>query len=211
MKVLVGLDRDGTINFDPGYLGRDENWRDQVRLLHGVSEGIRMLKSEGLNVVVTSNQSGVAREFFDCERVREVNDYIDSLLREEGALVDGWYSCPYVGFKYAGEKRVRKDSIWIRETDLRKPGIGMLRVACDDLRLKLEETGIYYVGDHLSDVEYGLNAGGNGVLVLIGDGKKGEDSVRRLAEKYPGRVDIADCFCSAADWIIADVQKRNGR
>lgn len=205
-EILIVLDRDGTISYDPGYFGKDNNWKDETRLIEGVVEGIKKLNETGVKIIVASNQAGVAREYFDCERVEEINGYFDSLLRKEGAIVDGWYYCPYVGFRYAGEKGVRKDSIWIRETDLRKPGIGMIKQACNDLGLELEDCFVYFIGDHLNDINTGLNANGKGILVLSGHGMDAEKEVRILKEKYEDRVFIAENFLSAVNIILEDIK-----
>jgi histidinol phosphatase-like enzyme len=62
MVVLIGIDRDGTINKDEDYfLGSSPDWKGQVKLLPGVIEGIRMLKSlKDIYVFIVTNQAGVA-------------------------------------------------------------------------------------------------------------------------------------------------------
>ena len=105
--ILVGLDRDGTINVDPGFFGRDQKWRSQLELLPGVARGIELLtlnyfcNSVDLKLVVTSNQAGVARGYFGTARVEEVNSAIDALLIQQGGKIDNWQYCPYVSKGYA--------------------------------------------------------------------------------------------------------------
>src|SRR5713226_2266679 len=53
---VVYLDRDGTLNFDPGYL----NQPDHLRLLSGVGRAVARLNRAGFKAVVVSNQSGVS-------------------------------------------------------------------------------------------------------------------------------------------------------
>ena len=57
MKKAVFLDRDGTINVDPGYLSQP----DQMELLPHVGEALKMLQDDGYEFVIVSNQSGVGR------------------------------------------------------------------------------------------------------------------------------------------------------
>src|SRR5690242_13064947 len=53
----IFLDRDGTLNEDPGYL----RCASDLTLLPGVAEALARLKAAGARLVVVTNQSGVAR------------------------------------------------------------------------------------------------------------------------------------------------------
>lgn len=201
-RVLIGLDRDGTMTKDPGYFGRDPNWREQVQFLPGVIEGLKVLKQlPSTRVVVCSNQAGIARRFFDTERVVEINKHINGLLENQGVGIDDWYFCPYVDKDYAYEKNIPEHSPWVRDTDLRKPGAGMLRQAAENIGMKLENfDAIFVVGDKASDVQAGLNANGYGVLVLNEENQADVDKVE-LMERCPiteGRVFVCDSLLQAA-------------
>jgi len=204
-KYLIGLDRDGTINKDVGYLGRDKNWRDQIILLDGVAEGIKLLKSDSrFKVIVATNQAGVARGFFDLTRVEEVNREIDKRLRVEGAILDKWYYCPFVTEKYAIEKNIPAGNVWVKNTSMRKPGIGMLEQAAKDLGTRLEDfTDIYYIGDKASDVQTGLNAGGRGILIYNEENEKEYDKVSEIqsSPEYLGRAYAMSNLKRAAELI----------
>ena len=56
----VFLDRDGTINEEVNYLHRPED----LRLLPGAAQAIRMWNENGFRVVVVTNQAGVARGYY---------------------------------------------------------------------------------------------------------------------------------------------------
>ena len=88
---------------------------------------------------------------------------------------------------------------------MRKPGIGMLRQACYDLELNLDNSQIYFIGDHLTDVQAGLNANGKSIFLLTGHGKRGEDKVKKMKKDYPGRIFIAGNFLSAAKTVLDDI------
>ena len=201
-RVLIGLDRDGTINKDPRYFGRDSNWMEQVQLLPGVVEGIQQLRRiPDVRIVVCTNQAGVARRFFDVSRVEEINRYIAMMLKCEGAKIDDWYFCPYVGKDYAVRHDIPLDSTWVQDTDLRKPGAGMIRKAASDVGMKLEDFNVVvFVGDKASDVETGLNAGGYGVLVANGENQADVDNVERMKQDLDrmGKVFVGDSFLQAA-------------
>ena len=91
-RKAVFLDRDGTLNVDPGYLGEPE----KVELYPGVGKGIAALKENGYRIIVISNQSGITRGLITEEQVRAVNEKINSILREENnTSIDAFYYCPY--------------------------------------------------------------------------------------------------------------------
>jgi len=204
-QILVGIDRDGTIIKDDGYFGKKGDWKEQIEIYNGVAEGIKLLKGHELNVIVASNQPGVARGYFDCRRVEEINHEIDRRLKAEGAVVDGWHYCPFVERDYAIEKCLSLKNPWITEKDLRKPGIGMLRQACYDLKLNLNNSHVYFIGDRLADMQTGLNANGKSILLLTGHGKREEDKVKEMKEQYPNRIFISGNFLSAAKKVLEDI------
>jgi len=67
MERAVFLDRDGTIIEDVGY----PHECSKIRFLPRVSEAIKLLNENGFKVIVTTNQSGVARGYFTEETVKE--------------------------------------------------------------------------------------------------------------------------------------------
>src|SRR4030042_6704839 len=88
----VFLERDGTINIDPGYLGDPE----KVELYEGVPQGLRELKKRGcFKIVVISNQSGISRGLIKEDDVIAVNKRINELLKLENTSIDAFYFCPY--------------------------------------------------------------------------------------------------------------------
>jgi D-glycero-D-manno-heptose 1,7-bisphosphate phosphatase len=110
----IFLDRDGTLIEDPGYLNHPE----QVTLLEGVAEALIELRAMGYMIIVTTNQSAVARGIVSEKVLGEIHNRLRQLLTERGAYLDQIYYCPYhpdgVIPKY------RKESDW------RKPNPGML-------------------------------------------------------------------------------------
>ena len=60
-KPAVFLDRDGTVTEEVGYV----NHESRLRLLPRSAEAIRLLNECGLRAVIVTNQSGVARGYFD--------------------------------------------------------------------------------------------------------------------------------------------------
>ncbi|TAN63906.1 MAG: HAD-IIIA family hydrolase, partial [Magnetospirillum sp.] len=69
-RRFVLIDRDGTINVEKHYLSDPE----QLELYPGVAAAIRRLNRLDLGVVVVTNQSGIARGYFDLARLEEIQD-----------------------------------------------------------------------------------------------------------------------------------------
>lgn len=139
------LDRDDTITRDPGYLDDPAG----VELLPGAAAGMRQLAAAGFALVVVTNQSGLARGYFDEARLAEIHAELRRQLHLEDVAVEGIYYSPF-----------HPDGViapWARMSDCRKPGPGMLLRAAEELGLELARS--LMVGDKPSDVEAGWRAG----------------------------------------------------
>lgn len=186
LKPAVFLDRDGTINLDPGYLGDPE----KVEIYPLVKEGIRKLKcSFGFTIVVVSNQSGIARGLITEEQVIAVNKRINDLLGEE-AKIDAFYYCSHHPEFSSPE-----------ECLCRKPSPEMILKAAGELKLDLKKS--YIIGDKAIDVESGFNAGIKTVLLTntISRAEREEMENNNLIPTF-----VADNFEEASNFIITDYQ-----
>jgi len=214
MIKLVCLDRDGTINEDDNYyLGSSPSWKEQVKILEGVVEGIRKLNSlPQTELFIITNQSGVAlaeQKFAELteERMHEVNRYILELLAQQGARVKGYFACPFVDSKYVDKVKTRGWNVhsqYVQDGHLDlKPNIGMLEKCAETLGCSLNGMELYVIGDRSSDVELGLNGDGKGILVSsqktieLGDVEK----VRKLQERNPQKVFVATNFLDATNYV----------
>jgi D,D-heptose 1,7-bisphosphate phosphatase len=176
------FDRDGTLIEKVHYLSEPE----QVRLLPGTAESLRRLRDAGFACVVVTNQSAVGRGLFSEARLHEIHDEMNRQLAAEGAAVDAIYYCTHVPDL--------EDRTVITLPD-RKPGPGMLLRAAEELDLDLEAS--WMVGDMISDVLAGINAGCQG-SILVHTGKGLTDAERRLSIPY----EDADNLVEAADLIL---------
>ncbi|MHC4808016.1 MAG: D-glycero-alpha-D-manno-heptose-1,7-bisphosphate 7-phosphatase [Planctomycetota bacterium] len=141
----IFLDRDGTLIEDPGYISNP----DQVRLLDGVAEALAEFKALGYKLIVTSNQSGVARGIVTEKALEETHNRLKQLLAEKGGHLDKIYCCP-----------CHPDGVipkYRKESDWRKPNPGMLLAAADELDVDLSQSWV--IGNEGRDVEAGLRAG----------------------------------------------------
>ncbi len=155
LKKAVFLDRDGTINTEKEYLYRIE----EFEFINGATDAICLLNRSGHLVIVVTNQSGVARGYYDEQDVIKLHQHIDKLLANAGARVDAWYYCPH---HPQGRGRYAK------QCTCRKPLPGMLFNAAEELAVDLSSS--WMVGDKIADVEAGMAAGCRSVLVLTGYG-----------------------------------------
>ena len=139
------LDRDGTLNVDTGYTHRPEDlaWMD------GAREAVRLLNDRGWLVVVVTNQSGVARGYFDEAAVVRFHAAMRASLAEVGARIDAFYFCPHhidgVVPGYCGDHPDRK------------PNPGMLLRAMAEW--DVDPARSFMIGDKADDVAAGDAAG----------------------------------------------------
>jgi len=186
-KRAIFLDRDDTINYDPGYLNDPE----QVKLYPGVGEGIAKLKNDyGFLIIVISNQSGITRGLISLEQVKAVNDRINILLKDFGAEIDDFFFCPY-----------HPDFDDEDKTKCRKPSPNMVLDAAKKYDIDLSSS--YFIGDQPKDVECGNRAGVKSVIIT---NKISKEKIFYLKspEKTPNFV--ACDFLNACDFIINDLK-----
>jgi histidinol-phosphate phosphatase family protein len=112
----------------------------------------------------------------------EINSRLAEMLAAEGVTIAGWYWCPHV--PDAG-------------CTCRKPAPGLFFRARDELGVILE--GSWIVGDRLSDMQAGREAGARSILVSTGYGA--------TEAELPGRLQWVDHYVptlrEAADVILA--------
>jgi D-glycero-D-manno-heptose 1,7-bisphosphate phosphatase len=143
----VFLDRDGTINVK-ATVGRYITGPEQLELLPGAAEGIRMLNQAGVPVVVITNQRGVALGQMTEADLKGVHGRLHQLLSNQDAWLDAVFYCPHAAGTCA----------------CRKPAPLMLRRAGAYLGLTTLRHTVM-IGDSLSDVEAGRRAGARTMLL----------------------------------------------
>lgn len=146
LRRAVFLDRDGTLNKDVGYVHRKEDWQ----WLPGVAEALKRLRAVGYVLVVVSNQSGIARGMYDREALRLLEEWVNAELSAKNAAIDAWYYCPHLP-EITGH------------CECRKPEPGLLLQAARDLELDLANS--WMIGDRVRDVQAGIAAGCQSILL----------------------------------------------
>lgn len=181
LKPAVFLDRDGTICREVDYLADPGG----LELLPGAAAAIAAFSAAGFEVVVITNQSGVARGLFDEQGLELIHQRLRELLAADGAHLDAIYTCPH--HPNEGSPPYR------RACDCRKPLPGLLLRAASERHLALESS--WMVGDDLRDVEAGRAAGARPILVATGKGAAAR--ARALEEGRPVEhfmADLAACL-----------------
>lgn len=182
----IFLDRDGTLNEDPGYLSNPE----EVKLLPYVGDVLFRLKSNyKFLLIVISNQSGIARGLITKEQVESINEKVNVLLRDFKVSIDAFYYCPYHP-EFGSEK----------ESNCRKPSPQMIYQAADEHNIDLSNS--FCIGDSVSDIECGLNAGVKTILIQTGLGKESL-SILQNENKIPRF--IAGNFLDAEKFIMNEI------
>ncbi len=153
-RPALFLDRDGTINVDGGYVGT----RERFQWMPGALDAIRLATEAGWHVFVVTNQSGVARGYFDEAAVEALHRWMVGEIRMAGGNVDDVRTCPF--HEQGTVARYRRASDW------RKPAPGMIL----DLvaRWSLDRACCVLVGDQVSDMAAAEAAGISGHLFRSG-------------------------------------------
>jgi histidinol-phosphate phosphatase family protein len=180
MKAAVFFDRDGTLIEDVPYLTDPA----KLRLMAGAAEAVRLLQGQGYACIVITNQSAVGRGLLSEARLTEIHAEMRRQFAAEGVRLDGLYYCTTVP--------VSADRHTIDDPN-RKPGPGMLQQAARELGLALGES--WMVGDMLSDILAGVNAGCRSILVLTGNGQS-------VDARHPAVAHVAADVLEAARYIV---------
>jgi D-glycero-D-manno-heptose 1,7-bisphosphate phosphatase len=179
MKWAVFLDRDGTINEEVEYLGDPQD----LRLIPGAAEAIRLLNQAGVPAIVVTNQAGVGRGYFSKARVEAIHQQLAKQLAAHGVRLDAIYYCPH----HPDEG-----------CECRKPNPGMLNRAAQEHGVDLSRS--FAIGDKVSDLEAGRRARCRTVLVLTGYGAEAQGALEH-SDFQPDFT--ARDLLEAVRWILA--------
>lgn len=151
MKLLI-LDRDGVINQDSdAYIKSLEEWIP----IPGSIEAIAQLSKAGWTVAVATNQSGIARGYYDLATLEAMHARLRMLVAEQGGEVGLIVYCPHGPDEGCA---------------CRKPKPGMLITIAAHYHVNL--AGVWFVGDSKGDLEAALTVDAQPILVKTGKGEK---------------------------------------
>jgi D-glycero-D-manno-heptose 1,7-bisphosphate phosphatase len=138
------IDRDGTIIVDKVYLSDP----GEIEFVPGALEGLKVLRDAGFALVLVTNQSGIARRYFDEATLERVHERLNAMLAAEGLRLEAIYHCPHGP----------NDGC-----DCRKPAPGLVLRAMRELGFAPDEA--VFLGDGVADMEAAAAAGVAGVRV----------------------------------------------
>lgn len=148
-RKAVFLDRDGVINYEVNLLHSPED----MKLIPGAAEAIRIINKKGYLAVVVTNQPVIARNLCSIEELDAIHAKLETLLGRDGAYLDGIFYCPHHPDKGYPEERVE----YKIECNCRKPKPGLLLKAAHHFNIDLPDS--IMIGDRLADIEAGHVAG----------------------------------------------------
>jgi D,D-heptose 1,7-bisphosphate phosphatase len=185
LNKAVFLDRDGTLNYDPGYLGNPSD----LILFPDAGKVLSDLKNKfNFKLIVISNQSGVARGLITDEQVLSVNKELNKILLEFNVQIDAFYYCPF-----------HPDFNTADDCLCRKPSPKMILDSASDFDINLSKS--YLIGDSTSDIQAGLEAKVKTILVKTGYGAE-SISILQNGNYFPSFV--AENLTEAYNFIIND-------
>ena len=135
MPKALFLDRDGTINVDKGYVHKIEDFR----FIDGIFDLCRAARDKGFEIIVCTNQSGIARGYFTEADFQKITAYMLDRFSEQGIAITAVFHCPAL------------------DGADRKPNTGMFVKARDQYGIDMAAS--ISLGDSERDVIAGINAG----------------------------------------------------
>ncbi len=151
MKLII-LDRDGVINYDSDNFVKSV---DEFIPLPGSIEAIARLCQAGFRVAIATNQSGIARSYYDLDTLNAMHDKLRSELANHGGSIDMIAFCPH-----------GPDD----NCDCRKPLPGMYTSIAKRFDTSLK--GVPVIGDSLRDLQAAQTVGASPMLVKTGKGER---------------------------------------
>lgn len=180
---LVILDRDGVINEDSdAYIKSPEEWQP----VPGSIEAIARLSEAGFLIAVATNQSGLARGYFDEITLANIHNLMLDQVEQAGGSIATICYCPHHPDEGCG---------------CRKPLPGLLNAI--EAELGFSVAGAWYVGDSLKDVQAARVKACMPILVRSG---KGRSTEARLSAEEREQLPIVDDLAAAAEYILANTR-----
>jgi len=182
MRRAVFLDRDGTLNPDPGYISNP----DDFDLFPGVPQALARLKKAGYLLILITNQSGISRGLITRQQLDLVHQKMQNLLAAADANLDAIYFCPH---------HPEHPLNGIAVCECRKPQPGMIRQAMKDFDIDLTKS--YVIGDRSKDIQIAINAGVRPICIRP-QPAAGYENVPTFAS-----------LTEAVDWLLAEAANKN--
>ena len=182
--MLIILDRDGVINqYEGGYICSPDDWHP----IPGSIKAIARLCEAGHSIAIATNQSGIARGYYDRDTLDAMHRKLGRLLRIAGGQINFIAYCPHHPDEGCA---------------CRKPEPGLLQQIQSHFRLKTL-TGSVMVGDSRKDLEAAASQGCQPILVRTGNGLETEQGLHTQPLPDSTEVPIFNNLRSFADAVLS--------
>lgn len=91
MNKCLFLDRDGVINKDHGYAYRPED----IEFIPGIFSLCQQAQQRGYNIIIATNQSGIARGYYSEANFQALNDWMKQQFSQRFVRIQHIYHCPH--------------------------------------------------------------------------------------------------------------------
>ncbi|MCF6765715.1 D-glycero-beta-D-manno-heptose 1,7-bisphosphate 7-phosphatase [Thiotrichales bacterium 19S3-7] len=153
LPSLIILDRDGVINEDSDqYIKSADQWHD----IQGSIQAIAELTKLHIPIAIATNQSGLARGYFDLITLYEMHSKMLNKVKALNGMINYIAYCPH------GPND---------QCHCRKPNIGLLEEISNKLQIPLNQK-VFFIGDSYKDIQAAITANITPILVKSGKGKK---------------------------------------
>lgn len=160
LNKALFLDRDGVINEDYDYVYRLEDFHFKLDIFELCQYAIE----KGYLIFIITNQAGIARGYYSERDFWRLTKWMLGEFRKHNCEISKVYYCPYhPDFGNSKYKRI---------SPFRKPGPGMILKAAKRYHVDLSNSVL--IGDQITDLEAGLNAGITKNLLILNQNKKRE-------------------------------------
>lgn len=157
-RIAIFLDRDGVIIKDMHYLSNPE----KVKLELGIKNLLKFAFDNRIPVFVVTNQSGIARKKFTWNDYFNVTNRMLEIIGSPNPILGIYSNC----------------HIKTINNNWRKPNPGMILNAAQQFKINLKES--FLIGDRITDLQAGVNAGiGNVVHLLTGHGLEEREGIKK--------------------------------
>lgn len=146
MQKAVFLDRDGVINHDPGDYTKNV---DEFHFLPGLFDTLRLINAYGFEIIVVTNQGGIARGIYSLQDFKKTDAYMHKRFQEEHIRVMPTFFCPH--HELAGKCLCRKPKSLLVERAI--------------ARYQISAADSVFVGDKERDIACAEGAGVRGILI----------------------------------------------
>ncbi len=144
MRKVVFLDRDGTIIVDKVYL----NDPGKIEYFPDTFSALRILRDDGFDFAIVTNQSGVPRGLVDLENLKQIHARIRAEFARHGIDILDFYYAPFLTNS---------------NHPMRKPNPGMIEQAMGEHHV--DPAHSWMIGDRMVDVEAGHRAGLRSIML----------------------------------------------